>query len=119
MEIRHATQRGCLVVAFTGRIDLASVAQVQRTLLKDLAEQPAALICDLSGVSHLDPVFATVFSTVANHASSWPATNLLLCNVQPQVGAVLARVQPSHLLPLYDTSPGGPGGGPSPPGASA
>ncbi len=104
MEIQHATRAGCLVVAFTGRIDLASVAQVQRTLLKHISKQPTALICDLAGVSYLDPVFATVFSTVANHpASRWPTTNLLLCNARPQVATVLARVQPSHLLALYDT----------------
>jgi anti-anti-sigma regulatory factor len=50
MEIRQSTRRGCLVVAFTGGIDLASVAQVQRTLFKGLSEQPDALICDLTGV---------------------------------------------------------------------
>jgi anti-anti-sigma factor len=104
MKIQHATRDGCLVVALTGRIDLASVAQVQRTVLKDLAEQPAALICDLSGLRYLDPVFAAVFATVANHpASRWPATNLLLCNAQPQVADTLRRVQAPPLLPVYDT----------------
>ena len=102
MEIRHTTRDGCLVVAFTGSIHLASVAQVQRRLLKHLAEQPAALICDPSGVTYLDPVFATVFSTVANHsASRWPTTNLLLCGAQPQVAQALRRVEGSHLVPLY------------------
>ena len=102
MEIRHTTRDGCLVVAFTGSIHLASVTQVQRRLLKHLAEQPAALICDLSGVTYLDPVFATVFSTVANHsASRWPTTNLLLCGAQPQVAQALRRVEGSHLVPLY------------------
>ena len=104
MEIRHATRDGCVIVAFTGSIDLASVAQVQRSLRKHLSDQPAAVICDLAGVRSLDPVFATVFATVANHpASRWPTTNLLLCAAQPQVAELLNRVQPPHLLQLYAT----------------
>ena len=80
MEIRHSMRDGCLVVAFTGSIDLSSVSQIQRALLKDLSDEPEALICDLSGVNTLDPVCATVFATVANYpASRWPATSFLLC----------------------------------------
>ena len=67
MEIQHSTKDGCVVVAFTGSIDLFSVSQIQHALLKDLSEDPYALICDLAGVDTLDPVCATVFSTVANH----------------------------------------------------
>jgi anti-anti-sigma regulatory factor len=67
MEIQHSTTDGCLVVALTGSIDLFSVSQVRRALLKDLSEEPYALICDLSGVQGLDPACATVFAT-------WPTT---------------------------------------------
>jgi len=89
MQIQHSTQHGCVIVDLTGRFDLASVARVQRTLLKHLSDQPPAVICDLAGVRYLDPVFATVFSTVANHpVSRWPTTSLLLCAAQPQVGGV-------------------------------
>ena len=80
MEIQHSTKDGCQVVTLTGSIDLSSVSQIQRALVKDLSEEPFALICDLAGVSTLDPVCATVFATVANHPSSrWPATGFLLC----------------------------------------
>ena len=104
MQIQHATHRGCVVVALTGSTDLASVAQVQRALLKHLSDQPTALICDLAGVRYLDPVFATVFSTVASHPTSrWPTTSVLLCGERPQVAEVLHRVQPPHLLRLYAT----------------
>jgi anti-sigma regulatory factor (Ser/Thr protein kinase)/anti-anti-sigma regulatory factor len=102
MEIRRSTRDGCLVVAFTGSIDLFSVAQVQRALLKDLSDEPFALICDLSGVDNLDPVCATVFSTVANHpASRWPTTSFLLCAAQPAVAEVLGRLQVPHFLRLH------------------
>jgi len=102
MEIQHSDQDGCLVVGFTGSIDLFSVAKIRKTLLKDLGNEPYALICDLSGVEHLDPVCATVFSTVANHpASRWPATAFLLCGAQPPVAEILGRLQVPHFLQLY------------------
>jgi anti-sigma regulatory factor (Ser/Thr protein kinase)/anti-anti-sigma regulatory factor len=75
---------------------------VQRTLAKDLAEQPYGLICDLSGVDHLDPVCATVFATVVNHpASRWPTTGFALCGARPLVAEVLGRLQVSDFLPVY------------------
>jgi anti-anti-sigma regulatory factor/anti-sigma regulatory factor (Ser/Thr protein kinase) len=104
MEIQHSMRDGCLVAAFAGRIDLLSVAQIQRTLLKDLVQEPFALICDLSGVQDLDPVCARVFSTVANHPTSrWPVTSVMLCAAQPAVAEVLGRLRVPNFLPLYAT----------------
>jgi anti-anti-sigma factor len=102
MEIQHSTKDGCLVVALTGGIDLFSAPQIQRVLVKDLSEEPFALICDLAGVDTLDPVCATVFATVANHPSSrWPATSFLLCGAQPPVAEVLGLLTVPHFLQLY------------------
>jgi anti-anti-sigma factor len=104
MEIQHSTRHGCLVVAFGGTIDLTSVATVRRTLLKDLSEQPDALICDLAGVRHLDPTAAAVFSTVARHpANRWPTTSFLLCGARPQVAEALRRARSSRLEEVYAT----------------
>ena len=104
MQITHSTRDGCLVVTLTGQITVATAPQIQRALLKDLAEGPLAIICDLEGVDSLDPVCATIFATVANHpASRWPATSLLLCAAQPAVAEVLGAVRIRHFLPLYDT----------------
>jgi anti-sigma regulatory factor (Ser/Thr protein kinase)/anti-anti-sigma regulatory factor len=102
MEIQHSTQDGCQVVTLTGSIDLFSVAQIQRALVKDLSEEPFAVICDLAGVQQLDPVCAAVFATVANHPSSrWPATSFLLCGAQPPVAEVLGVLTVPHFLQLY------------------
>jgi anti-anti-sigma regulatory factor/anti-sigma regulatory factor (Ser/Thr protein kinase) len=102
MEIQHSTTDGCQVVTLTGSIDLFSAPQIQRALVKDLSEQPLALICDLSGVDNLDPVCATVFATVANHpASHWPATSFLLCGAQPSVAEILGLLTVPHFLELY------------------
>jgi anti-anti-sigma factor len=102
MEIHHSTKDGCLVVALIGSIDLSSVSAVQRILLKDLAEQPSALICDLSGVDRLDPVCATVFATVVNRPSNrWPTTSVALCGAQPAVAEILNRLRVPDFLQLY------------------
>jgi DNA-binding CsgD family transcriptional regulator/anti-anti-sigma regulatory factor/anti-sigma regulatory factor (Ser/Thr protein kinase) len=104
MQITHSTREGCLVVALTGQITVATAPQIQRTLLRDLAQGPSVIICDLGRVDTLDPVCATVFATVANHpASRWPATSVLLCGAQPAVAEVLGRLRARHALPLYDT----------------
>ena len=43
MEIQHSMRDGCLVLSFTGGIDLLSVSAVQRTVLKTSATpSPAA-----------------------------------------------------------------------------
>jgi anti-anti-sigma factor len=103
MEIQHSTKDGCLVVTLTGSIDLFSAPQIQRALVKDLSEQPYALICDLAGVDTLDPVCATVFATVANHPSSrWPATSFLLCCAQPPVAEILGLLTVPWTRPWPD-----------------
>ena len=104
MKIHHVTRHGCAVVHLTGGIDLSSAPQVQRALLKYLAEQPPGLICDLSGVHYLDPVCATVFATVVNHPSSrWPSTGFALSGAPPQVADILSRLQVPDFLPVHGT----------------
>ena len=104
MEIRHSLRDGCMVVSLTGPINLFTAPQVQRALLKDLAERPYGIVCDLSGVDSIDPVCGGVFSTVASHpASVWPDTAFLLCCARPAVAEVLERLAVPKFLPLYAT----------------
>jgi anti-anti-sigma regulatory factor/anti-sigma regulatory factor (Ser/Thr protein kinase) len=104
MQIDRTMRDGCVIVALTGPINLFTAPQVQRALLKDLADRPYGIVCDLAGVDSLDPVCATVFSTVANHPSSdWPATSFLLFGARPAVAEVLGRLAVPHILPVYDT----------------
>jgi anti-anti-sigma regulatory factor/anti-sigma regulatory factor (Ser/Thr protein kinase) len=92
------------VVHLDGPITMLTAPQVQRTLLKDLAERPYGIICDLSGVVSVDPVCATVFSTVAKHPTTdWPATSFLLCGARPEVARVLEQLAVGRFLPLCDT----------------
>ena len=104
MQIDRTMRDGAVVVALTGSINLFTAPQVQRALLRDLAARPFGIVCDLSQVDALDPVCATVFSTVANHPSSdWPATAFLLCGARPAVAEALAGLAVPHVLPLYET----------------
>ncbi|HET9556026.1 MAG TPA: STAS domain-containing protein [Actinomycetota bacterium] len=104
MQIDRTMRDGSVIVALTGPINLFTAPQVQRALLKDLADRPHGIVCDLTGVESIDPVCATVFSTVANHPSSdWPATAFLLFGAPPAVAEVLERLASPHSLPIYDT----------------
>src|SRR4029453_4079039 len=49
MEIRHSMRDGCLVVHLTSSITVLTAPRIQRTLLKDLAERPYGIVCDLGG----------------------------------------------------------------------
>jgi anti-anti-sigma regulatory factor/anti-sigma regulatory factor (Ser/Thr protein kinase) len=104
MQIDRTMRDGCVVVALSGPINLFTAPRVQRALLKDLADRPYAIVCDLTGVESLDPVCATVFATVANHPSSdWPATAFLLFGARPAVAEVLERLAAPHFLPVHGT----------------
>jgi anti-anti-sigma factor len=104
MHIEQYARDGCIVVTLTGDLDIAAAPQVQRTLLKCLAEQPDAVICDLANVQRIDAVCATVFAAVAHRPTSrWPDTSLLLCRLRPAVAVVLLQHGVPRVLPIYDT----------------
>jgi anti-anti-sigma factor len=93
VRIDQSTRDGCAILAPVGELDLEAMPALRRVLLKRLAEQPVAVICDLSGLWAMDSSCAAVFASVANHPSShWPETSLLVCCAQPAVSAMLERL---------------------------
>ena len=56
MRIQRSSRQGCVVLTLAGRLDLPAAAQLQRTILKYLAEQPPAIVCDLGQVEGIDPL---------------------------------------------------------------
>jgi hypothetical protein len=50
MRIQQSSHQGSVVLILIGRLDLAAAPQVQRTILKQLADQPSAIICGLGQV---------------------------------------------------------------------
>jgi len=104
MDIEQSAQDGCIVLTLVGDLDVAAAPQVQRALLRCLAEQPDSVVCDLSKLTTLDPVCATVFAAVAHRpASRWPDSSILLCCAQPTVADVLMRVGIPYFLPVYSS----------------
>jgi anti-anti-sigma factor len=102
VRIDQSTRDGCAILAPIGELDLAAVPALRQVLIKRLAEQPVAVICDLSGLWGMDSSCAAVFASVANHpSSSWLATNLVLCCAQPAVSATMGRLGMPQFLPMY------------------
>jgi anti-anti-sigma factor len=104
VRIDQSTRDGCAILAPVGELDLEAMPALRRVLVKRLAEQPVALICDLSGLRAMDSSCAAVFASVANHPSShWPETNLLVCCAQPTVSAMLERLGMPQFLAMHPT----------------
>jgi anti-anti-sigma regulatory factor len=78
-----------LLVAMTGDLMLADVAELRIRLLKCLAEQPGALLIDLSALTVAEPLALSVFTAVFHQAARWPGTPVLLCAPRPQTRALL------------------------------
>ena len=88
-----------LLVAMTGELGLADVAELRIRLLKCLAEQPGALLLDLSALTVAEPTALSVFSAVSRQAARWPGSPVLLCAPRPQTRALL--IGDYHRLPLF------------------
>jgi anti-anti-sigma factor len=91
MRIQQSSHQGSVVLTLIGRLDIAAAPQVQRAILKQLAEQPPAIICDLGQVEAIDPLCAEVFTSIRHPAVGWPGTALVLSGARPTVVDLLVR----------------------------
>jgi anti-anti-sigma regulatory factor len=89
-----------LIAALSGDLGLGDVADLRLRLLKCLAEQPEALLLDLSRLTLSDPLALTVFVAVRRQAARWPGIPLLLCAPEPFTGIQL-RAAAYRSLPLF------------------
>lgn len=69
-------------------------------LLKELAQQPVAIIADLSGLSAAQPAALTVVCAAARQASLWPGVPLLVCAPPGQVADDLRRLGFDRSVPV-------------------
>ncbi len=79
------------LVSPVGDLDLAGSALVRTTMLKVLADQPDAILVDLSGLASADLGTLSVFLAVGREAARWPAIPVLLCAPIPSVAIHFAR----------------------------
>jgi anti-anti-sigma factor len=101
MRIEQSSHQGCVVLILGGRLDVAAAPQLQRAILKQLADHPPAIICDLGQVEAIDPLCAGVFTAIRHPALGWPGTALVLCAVRPQVAEVLLQLGLAQFLAIY------------------
>ncbi|WP_306213087.1 ATPase [Actinoplanes sp. RD1] len=81
---------GRTVFALRGELTLRATGRLRTALLKSIAEQPEALLVDLSRTSVPEPAALAVFTAVVRQAATWPGTPVLLCGAVPDVAGLLA-----------------------------
>jgi anti-sigma regulatory factor (Ser/Thr protein kinase)/anti-anti-sigma regulatory factor len=91
-----------LVAAISGDLDLSQIAQLRLSLLKCLAEQPEAVLVDLSRMTMSDPLALSVFGAVRRQAARWPGIPLLLCAPEQLTAAHLHSAR-HRTLPVFAT----------------
>jgi anti-anti-sigma regulatory factor len=80
-EVRHLIDSGqpYPVVRLIGMLDAGTADHVRSVLLEGLAQQPEALIVDVSELSVVDPAAVMVLRKVADETVDWPAAHLVVC----------------------------------------
>jgi anti-anti-sigma regulatory factor/anti-sigma regulatory factor (Ser/Thr protein kinase) len=89
------------VVRVNGSLDVAGARAVRGFLLDCLADQPIALVLDLSGVSVADDLALTMLPAMIRNAAEWPGAELLLCAPDPRLRAALDRVGVTGQLRVF------------------
>lgn len=102
LGIGHHRRDDVTVVTPAGVLDTASYPRLRDTLLKFLAEQPIAVVVDLSGLEVPDEVVLSVFPTVAM-VSVTPPVPLLLAAAGAQLGPLLDAGGVTRFVPTYPT----------------
>lgn len=91
------------VVCVTGRLDLAGAARVRGFLLTCLADQPAAVVVDLAGLTVADEHALTLLPALTRQAAEWPGAELLLSASPRDLVATLERAGVTEHLRVFPT----------------
>jgi hypothetical protein len=79
-----------LRVDVAGPLRLTDIGRLRSCLLKCLAEQPAAVLVDLSAMSVPEPLALSVFVAASRQAGRWPGIPLVLCDAPFDVEELLS-----------------------------
>ncbi|MER7420756.1 ATP-binding protein [Micromonospora peucetia] len=88
------------VVRLRGGLDLGTMRTVHTALDGCLADQPDALVVDLTDVTVRDPLALSVFAATARRAAGWPAVPVVLCAPPPEAADWLAQSTACRVLPV-------------------
>jgi anti-anti-sigma regulatory factor len=72
------------VATLVGTLDGHSMQVARDALLGCLADQPEALVVDVSRLTVADPEALSVFTVVAEEATAWPGARLIFCEPPPR-----------------------------------
>jgi hypothetical protein len=93
------------VARIVGVLDLPGAVVVRAALLKCLAEQPDAVVVDLSRMRLGEPSALSVFLVLARQAALWPAVPIVLCGARPDADRLLRLRAIDRRLPLMPSAP--------------
>ncbi|MDY7086864.1 MAG: ATPase [Actinomycetota bacterium] len=78
-----------LIATVSGALGLTEVSGLYTHILKSLAEQPDALLVDLSQLAVTEPLAFAVFAAANRQATRWPGTPMVLCAPQQPIREIL------------------------------
>jgi anti-anti-sigma regulatory factor len=80
-EVQHLVDTGGWypVIQLTGVLDTDTATAVRWALVELLAQQPEAIVIDVSDLQLPDPAAISVLRDVAKETADWPAAHLVLC----------------------------------------
>ncbi|TCB94287.1 ATP-binding protein [Micromonospora zingiberis] len=88
------------VVRLAGSLDLTTTRQVYAVLDRCLADQPDALVVDLTGLTVHDQLAVAVFTAAARRAADWPVVPMVICAPQPEPATALASSTAGRVVPV-------------------
>jgi hypothetical protein len=91
------------VARVVGVLDVKGAVAVRSALIKCLAEQPEAVLVDLSGMRLGEPSALSIFFAVARQAARWPAVPLVLCAPPADAADFLRRGADDRRMPVLPT----------------
>jgi len=100
--LRNWDDRGVLVVAAEGVLNLRLSASLWRTVVKCLAEEPAAVVVDLSDL-RLERTSVATFSALARVAAERPGTSFGVCGASPEATRLFETMGVARTVPSWAT----------------
>jgi anti-sigma B factor antagonist len=104
LDIEVRTERGVVIAAITGEIDISTVTQL-RERLYELADEGGTLIVDLNRVSFIDSAGLGALVGTARRAAERGGSLLAVC-AQPQPRRLLWMTGVDKRIPLTATVAG-------------
>jgi hypothetical protein len=103
VRVHVVSRAGVTVARPCGRLDLSTHVALRDTLLKTAADNPAALVVDVEGLTVATGAMLTVFTVVAGRIGDWPGIPLLLVARAPSQRALLSSSPVRIVASVHDS----------------